>query len=794
MNSFWNDLRIAARVLVKRLGFTTVIVLTLALGIGANTMIFTVVNAYLIRPLPFADADRLAAVSDVQPHEMLTPASWPEFQRWRDNNQVFEELIASFHQSRNLIGRHEPARVRAALVSRNFFRLLGIQPVVGRSFLPDEHQAGAEPVAAISTELWTREFGGDRSAIGQKITLDRTLYTVVGVFDPAPLRLGSARTEDVWVPLERQPSYTAEGAHYLSVMGRLKAGVSMEQARASLTALGRGREHGITAGPLRESLFGDVRPSLLLLLGAAGFLLLIAAANVGNILLARASSRSKEFAIRSALGAGRLRLIRHTIAESLLLAAAGGALGLLLSEWGTGLLRTFLPENMARPAAFYLDWRVMLFLVASSMLCGILFGLAPALQTSAVSLGESLKEGWGQSSSAARTRLRSAFMISEIAVASVLLAGAGLLLQSFWRVMQVDPGFQAENVLTLSISLPDAKYGDDQKRIAFFENVMGRIRALPGVVAVGGADHVPMDDGGVNGDFRLADRPPFPPGESPVTEKYAATPDYFRAMGMRLVRGRWFNEQDGRTGRRAVIINESFARRFWPNEVPIGKRMDLFYGSVEGWQEIVGVVADVRREGLDRAVTLEGYLPYAQSALNVMTLAVRATGDPAQLASAVRSQVLAVDPEQPVFNVKTMQQVVSDSLGARRLSTFLLALFAGLAMLLAAIGIYGVVSYWVSQRTREIGIRTALGAERADILRLVLGRGMLLVGIGVVGGLLASLALTRFLASLLFGVSTHDALTMAAVPVTLGLIALAACYVPARRAARVDPLVALRFE
>ena len=787
-------MRIATRMLAKRPGFAAVIVLTLALGIGANTMIFTVVNAYLLHPLPFADADRLAAVSDVQPHHILTPASWPELQRWREGNQVFDGIIASFHQNRNLAGRRGPARVRAALVSQNFFGLLGTQPVAGRGFAPGEHKPGAVPVAAISTELAAREFGGDRNAIGQKITLDRTAYTVAGVFDAAPLRFGSARTDEVWLPIERQPPYTAEGLHYLFVIGRMKAGVSVEQARASLEALGKHNDHGVTAGPLRESLFGDVRPSLLLLLGAAGFLLLIAAANVGNILLARASSRTKEFAVRTALGAGRWRLIRQTLVESLVLAAAGGVLGLLVSEWGTGLLGAFLPSTMARPSEFDLDWRVAAFLAGSTLLCAILFGLAPALQTSAISLGESLKEGWGQSSGASRSRLRSAFLISEIAVASVLLAGAGLLLQSFWRVMQVDPGFHAENVLTMSISLPAAKYSDDQKRIAFFDDLIGRIRALPGVTAAGAADHVPLEDGSINGDFRLADRPLFPPNESPVTEKYAATPDYFRAMGMRLVRGRWFNEQDGRRSGRVVIINESFARRFWPNENPIGKRMDLFYGSMEGWQEIVGVVGDIRREGLDRAVTLEGYLPYTQSPLDAMTLTVRTKGDPAQLASAVRSQVAELDPEQPVFNVKTMQQVVSDSLGERRLSTFLLALFAGLAMLLAAIGIYGVVSYWVSQRTREIGIRTALGAERGDILRLVFGRGMVLVGIGVAGGLAASLALTKFLASLLFGVSAHDALTMAAVPVTLGLIAVAACYVPARRAARVDPVVALRFE
>jgi predicted permease len=799
MPTLLNDLRYSVRTLTKKPAFAIVVVLTLALGIGANTTIFTVVNAYLLRPLPFTDPERLVSLTDVQPPNDLTPASFPEFDDWRKGNQVFTEVAGQFSASLNLIGRREPERVLGVLVSENYFSMLGIQPVAGRTFRAEEHRPGANPVVVIGTDLWQREFNRTTDVIGKNITLNRTNYTVVGVVPAAILRTLGPQKGDLWIPLERAAPYTQRGMHFLRIVARLKPGVGIEQARSDLKVMAHRLEvqyktgHGIALAPLREQLFGNVRLSLLLLLGAAGFLLLIATANVANILLARASARSKEFAIRTALGAGRGRLIRQTLTESLLLSSLGGIGGFLAALWGSDLLRLAWPPAIPRPESFAIDWRVLSFLVLASLLSGALFGLAPALQISMSSLNETLKDGWSQSSGSARNRLRSALVVSEIAVAALLLVGSGLLLRSFARILAVDPGFHAENVLTMDISLPASKYKTDPQRVAFFDNLIGRIRSLPGTLSAGAIINLPLGDGGMNGDFQIQGRT-FPPNQSPMAEKCIVTPDYFRAMGVRLLRGRWFTDQDGRDAHTVAIVNESLARRFWPNQDPIGKRLDISLSEQSNWQEIVGVVADVKREALDASTTSEIYVPHSQTPSGAMALVIRSTADPANLAAAVRLRVAELDKEQPIFNVRTMQEVVSTSLSGRRMSTILLAAFAGCAMLLASIGIYGVVSYWVAQRTREIGIRSALGARQTDILRLVLGHGMLLAGAGTGIGLAASLVLTRFLASLLFGVTSHDLTTMASAAASLIGVALLACYIPARRAAKVDPLVALRFE
>ena len=794
-----NDLKYSLRTLAKKPGFTLVVVLTLALGIGANTTIFTVVNAYLLRPLPFSDPERLVSLTDMQPPNDRTPASYPEFEDWRKGNQVFTDVAGQFPTSLNLIGRREPERVLGVLVSRNYFPMLGVQPIAGRTFSAEEHQPAANPVVVIGPELWRHEFNGASDVIGKSITLNRTNYTVVGVVDSAPLRPLGPRNAELWMPLERAVPYAQRGTHYLRVIARLKAGVGIEQARSDLKVLAHRlqqqykTDHGITASPLREQLFGNVRLGLLLLLGAAGFLLLIATANVANILLARASARAKEFAIRAALGAGRGRLISQTLSESLLLSSLGGIGGFLLALWGSELLRLAWPDSIPRPQSFAIDWRVLAFLVFVSLLSGALFGLAPALQISMSGLNETLKDGWSQPTGSARSRLRSVLVVSQIAVAALLLVGSGLLLRSFARILAVDTGFHAENVLTMNISLPSSKYKEDAQKVAFYDNLIGRIRNLPGTLSAGAIINLPLDGGGMSGDFQIQGRT-FPPNQLPLAEKSIVTLDYFRAMGVRLLRGRWFTEQDGRDAHTVAIVNESLARRFWPNQDPVGQRLDIGLSEKPNWQEIVGVVADVKGDALDASITSEIYVPHPQIPAGSMTLVIRSTADPATLAAAVRLRVAEVDKEQPIFNVRTMQEVVSNSLSGRRMSTILLAAFAGCALLLASIGIYGVVSYWVAQRTREIGIRSALGARQTDILRMVLGHGMLLAILGTGIGLAASLALTRFLATLLFRVSSHDGVAMASAAAALIGVALLACYVPARRAAKVDPLVALRFE
>jgi putative ABC transport system permease protein len=786
------------RTLLKRPGFTTLVVLTVALGIGASATIFSIVNAYYLRPLPFREPDRLVYLTDVQPGNTRTPASFPEFEDYRSATNLFENVTAGFTPSMNLTGRERPARLRVGLVARDYFSVLGVQPVAGRTFSADEHRPGASPVVALSSALWRTEFGSSPGTIGSAVTMDGTRYTVVGIFDGERFDFGSRTKVDAWLPLERDPPYSGRGTHFLSVCGRLKRGVSIEQARSGIAVLAKQLDakyktgHGISVTLLHDELFGEARASLLMLLVAAGFLMLIASGNVANLLLARATARGREFAIRLAIGAGRWQLIRQTLAESVCVVFAGGAVGLAFSVWASRALQKLWPGELLRPQNFNADWRVLVFLIGISALISVSCAIGPAFQVSIGSLSERLREGWGHFGGG-RNRGRSVLVASEIAVACILLSGASLLLTSFWRVLHVDPGFHPENVLTMRVSLPPTKYKESAQRIAFFDSLAARLRALPGTVAVGAGNSIPLEEGGMNGDFKIVGRAPFPQAQQPVAEKHGVTPDYFRALGIRLIRGRWFTDQDGGPGHRVVIINDAMAKKFWPNEDPVGKHMDLQIGS-KGEEEIVGVVNDVKLDSLDLPTRYEGYLPYRQLAVNFLTIVIRTTADPMQLAAAARNQVFAVDPEEPVSNVATMEQVVNTSVAGRRLSAVMVATFAIFALLLATIGIYGVVSYWVSQRTREIGIRSALGAQSRDIFELVIGRGMFLAGCGAAVGVIASLLLTRFMASLLFGVSPQDWVTMTSVPVLLGIVTFVACSVPARRASRVDPVVALRFE
>ena len=792
------DLRFAIRTLLKKPGFTLLVLLTVALGIGATATMFSVVNAYYLRPLPFHDPDKLVNITDVQPGNTHTPASFPEFEDYRAATNLFNGVTAMSAPSMNLTGRQRPLRLRVGLVARDYFSVFGVPPLAGRTFTAVEHRPGAPPVVALSERLWRGEFGAAPNSLGSAITVDGTRYTVIGIFDGSRFNFGGYTNVDAWIPLERDPPYSGRGTHFLSVFGRLKPGMSLLHAESGIAVLAKQLDakfhtgHGISVASLRESLFGETRTSLLMLLVASGFLLLIATGNVANLLLARATSRGREFAIRLAIGAGRWQLIRQTLAESICVVFAGGVLGLLFSLWAGRGLQKLWPQEMLRPHDFDPDWRVLLFLIAVAFFTAVLCGIGPAFKVSLGSLSDRLREGWGHFAGG-RNRGRSILVASQIAVACVLLSGAGLLLTSFWHVLKVDPGFNPENVLSMRVSLPLTKYKENTQRIAFVENVLDRLRALPGTTAVGAGNSVPLSGSNMNGDFAIPGRPPFAQNEQPVTEKHVITPDYFRALGIRLLRGRSFTNEDGGPGHKVVIINDAMARKFWPNQDPVGQQMDIHFGP-KGTQEIVGVVANLKLDSLDLPTRYEAYVPYRQAAVPYISIVIRTTSDPSRLAAAARNQVFAVDPEEPVADVNTMEEIVNTSLAERRLSMVIVAAFATFALLLAAIGIYGVVSYWVSQRTREIGIRSALGAQRRDIFELVIGRGMTLAAVGAMLGVLVSCMLTRYMASLLFGVSPRDRLTMTAVPVLLGVVALVACCIPARRAARVDPMVALRFE
>ena len=797
LERLWQDLRYGFRMLWKNPGLTTVVVLTLGVAVGANSAIFSVVNACLLRPLPFPDAHQLIVLWDRQPQDK-TVASLPEFEGWRDNARSLTDAVAWFTVSTNLIGAQEPHRVRTLLASRGYFKMFGVQPLVGRVFTPEDNKPGAPPNAIISEDLWRTRFGAAADVAGKPMVLDRTTYTIVGVVDGTSLRFGSSRSIDVWTPLERAAPWRDAGTHYLFVVARLKPGTGLEQARTDLVSTTKRLDeqlkhgHGIEVQPLQEALYGDARVSLYLLAGAATFLLLIATANVASLLLARAMARGREFAVRSALGAGRGRLARQCLVETVLLAGLGGCGGLALAVWFSHLLPRWWPAGIPRPESVAPDWRVFAFGIVTALISGLLFGLAPAFQTARGSLNEQLGLGGFRVAGGDRQGLRSALIMGEVAVATVLLIGAGLLLRSFDRVLHTDPGFVPANVLTLYTNLPNAKYKKPEQRQVFFDDLLARLRRYPQTVAAGAVMNLPLGQGGTNGDFIIEGRD-FPKNVNLVSEKEVVAGDYFRAMGTRLLSGRVFDERDRPGAPSVAIINETLARRFWPNGDSLGKRIDIHFG-VAGTQEIVGVVSDIKREGLDRASVLEIYVPYWQASVNGMALVVRTTGDPMQMAQPARREVQAIDSEQPVFAIQTMDEVVANSLSQRRLSTFLLAFFGAAALLLASLGIYGAISYWVAQRTREIGVRTALGARRQDILVMVVRRGVLLAAVGLASGLALSLPLVGLLRTVLFGVSPFDTWTFIAAAAILLAVSILASAIPARRAGSLDPVAALRIE
>jgi putative ABC transport system permease protein len=798
--------------LLKKPGFTVVAILALALGIGANTAIFSVVNGVLLRPLPFEDPDRLVRIGEWSQQVPGMSISYPNLQDWRAQQQVFTQIAATRFNSYNLTGTDEPERLQGRDVSANFFDVLGVKPALGRSFLPEEDHANSNRTCILSHGLWQRRFGADPAIIGKQLTLSGQSYTVVGVL-PQSYRFGTPT--DVFVPIglkEATDMLASRDNHPgIYAYARLKPGVTFEQSVVEMKAIAQrlaqaypkeNANNSVTLIPLREYFVGDIRTSLLILLGAVGFVLLIACANVANLLLARAASRTREIAIRTALGAGRLRIVRQLLTESVLLALMGAVVGLLLALWGIDVLRTASLEAIPSVAEIKLDTSVFLFTLAVSILTGVICGLAPALQTSKPDLNESLKEG-GRTGTAGATRhrIRNVLVVSEVALSLILLIGSGLLVKSFLLLRETETGFNPDNLLTMQLSY-SAGEGEGMKVANFFKQVEERIKALPGAESVALSNGVPML-GSSETSFAIEGRPPAEPGKRPMTVLFVTTPDYLRTMGIRLLRGRFFTEQDTRSSPLVAVIDEDFARQQFPNEDPIGKFLE---GNKEldiPHMEIIGVVSHVKNYGLDTPGPVQAELYYAWNQVpekflpdvgGSTSLLIRTSADPSALTAAVRREVQAIDPNQPVFNVNTMEQVLTDSLATQQLSMLLLSVFAGVALILAAVGIYGVLSYTVVQRTHEIGIRMALGARVTDVFKLVVGQAMMMVLLGIAIGLIGAFAITRVMASLLYGVSATDPLTFGLVSLLLATIALIACLIPARRATKVDPMVALRYE
>jgi putative ABC transport system permease protein len=807
LEDLWQDARYALRSLRKHPGFTVVAVITLALGIGANTAIFSVINAVLLRPLPYADADRLVVVIETVAERPIG-VSYPNFVDFRNQNTVFENLAAVRHrESFNLTGTGDSERLQGRLVSANFLSTLGVKPILGRDFLPEDDRAGAAPVVMLSHALWQRRFGGAENIIGQQLTLNRERFTIIGV-TPANFEYGLEA--DVSVPIGLSTErFSARGRDPgIQAVARIKPGVSTETANAELNTIAARLEQQypesnasrrVRLESLREALVGDIRPMLLTLLGAVGLVLLIACANVANLLLARSARRQKEIAIRTALGAGRSRIIRQLFTESVMLAIGAGIIGLLLALAGTALLSSYLPEGIPFLPAISTDASVLLFTLGVSVLTGLLFGLAPALQTSKPALTDTLKEG-ERNSSPGHNRTGKILVVAEVALTLVLLIGAGLLVKSFWRLMAVDPGFNPENLLAMQISVNAGP--DEGPRVAsFLDQLQQRVKQLPGVESVALSNGLPFE--GANWPaFVIEGQAPPEPGREPNGILYITSTGYLETLGITLLRGRGFSAHDTPGTTPVVLIDEVFARLYFPNEDPLGKRLRQA-GSNSPSREIVGIVRHVEHSNLAglSAASGEVYTPFSQIPVENLpryvrrvNLLVRTNVEPLSLAQSVRAQIAALDRDQPVFNVRTMEQAVARSVAARRFSMILLSVFAVLALVLAAVGIYGVISYSVAQRTREVGIRMALGAQTTDVLKLVVRDGLKLVVIGVAVGLVGAFMLTRLMTTLLFGVTPTDVVTYATVALTLIGVALAACYIPARRATKVDPLVALRFE
>lgn len=808
METLFQDVHYAFRTLRKSIGFTSVAVITLALGIGANTAIFSVVNAVLIRHLPYLDPQQLVLIwNNEKKGTARDQLSYTDIDDYRTQSHSFDNVVAFGDWSATFTGNGAPARIPGMQVSDGYFSLMGAQPILGRGFLPEEQIDGKDYVIVLTYGLWQSRFGSDPQIIGKHVSLSGKQYTIVGVMGkgfamlPTTLVDGPAQ---FYRPAAEKHDDGERLSRHLRAIARLKPGVTVQQAQSDLEVINHHLAKqfadayattGVRVITLQDDIGTGLRSALLVLLGAIGFLLLIACANVSNLLLARTISRQREIAIRSALGAGRARLIQQMLIESLLLAISGGALGILLAVWGKNLIVALGAKSIPQLVGVSVDATVLAFTAAVSVLTGILFGLVPALRVSAVTLNDALKAG-ARSVGSPHETFRQALAVSEIALSLVLLAGAGLLLRSFGKLLAVDPGFRFDHLLTMDIGLPSAKYPQgSEKPIAFYRELLRRVESLPGVKSAGAVSTLPL---GAN--FDTAGVQPeglsFAPGEMPYPERYIVTSDYLSAVQIRLIRGRLFTEADNENAPLVAMISETAAQRWWPNQNPIGRRIQVpgFDYNPQPWRTIVGVVEDVKQASLDAPHTLQIYLPHPQYANGYLTLVVRTQSEPLTLAGEIRQQILKVDPDLAASNVASMDQIISESVGSERFSAVLLGTLAGLGLILASVGVYGVLSYGVSQRTREIGIRMALGAVRRDVLALIVGQGVRLLLVGVGLGMTAALMVTRFMSGLLFGVSARDPFTFAGVALFLAMIAILACYVPARRAAKVDPMVALRYE
>ncbi|MFY9609356.1 MAG: ABC transporter permease [Blastocatellia bacterium] len=805
MQKLWQDLRYAVRSSIKAPGFTLIAILALALGIGANTAIFSFVNALLLNPLPFPELDRIVAIWDESPGAPHNEVAFANYVDWGAHQSSFEHLGLYRWWDANVTGIDPPERVQGFLVSANFLDVIGVKPALGRAFLTEEDQPGKDSVALLSYGLWQRRFAGDVSVIGQTIALNGVARTVIGVM---PQDYNFPRGVELMAPLTQTPTRVSNRrSHEFLAVARLKRGVSIHQAQADLDAItGRLQQQfpltntdlGARVYPLLDDTVRVYRAVLLLLMASVGFVLLIACANVANLMLVRASARYKEVAIRSALGASRWRLARQLLTESVALAVAGGAFGILFGLWGIDLMKSFIPASDMKFVPGWnrigLDLPVLAFTVGLSVLTGLLFGLAPAIQSSKANLSEALKEGAQRSAGVARQRLRGVLVVAEVALSLVLLIGAGLTVKSFWLLLQSNPGFKLENTLTMGVALSGQKYREPAPCVAFYQDLMQQLKTLPGVESVAAVNHLPLGGSNSSSSFLVEGVPEPPPGQEFGGRYRVCTTDYFETMGITIIKGRGFTEQDRADTPPVVIVSETLGHRFFPGGDALGKRFRFRGDPAQNpWMEVVGVVNDVRHE-LNLPFTGDYYLPHKQDPWGNMMLVARTSSDPLALAEPIRNEVVGLDKDQPVFDIKTMKQVRAASVLPYSISGTWLSIFGVIALVLAAVGIYGVMSFNVSQRTHEIGVRMALGARQSDVMLLVIRQGITLVAIGLGIGLIGGIALTSAMQNLLFGVGSADTMTFLLVSLLLAATALLACFIPARRATRVDPMVALRYE
>lgn len=800
MESLIKDLRYAIRGSLKRPGFLVIAVATLALGIGATTAMFTVVNSVLLRPLPFAEPEQIVQLTGVCPRLGITESSMsvPDIADWQQQSQSFEQIAGFFSGGVFLSLNDETERVRASSVAPEFFPLFRTNPIAGRTFQPTDSQTGAEPVAVIGYGIWQRRFGGSMSVLNSKMMISNEPTTIVGIM---PAGFDYPAESEIWAPLEINPAAERRDNRYVNVISRLKPGVSLAQAQVEMNTINErlaqayaetNKDWGVRLTELRDSMVGDLRTSLLILLGAVAFVLLIACTNVANLLLARAATRQKEIAVRTALGASRLRVVRQLLTESVLLSIVSGLIGLALSLWLIKLLIAISPPNTARFDEIGIDWRVFAFTLGVTVLAGLLFGLFPALQTSRPNLNEMLKDSGRRTEGSGQNRIGSLLIVSEIALSFILLAGAGLLIKSFLHLRKIDPGFNADNVLAMRISLPPGKYKQGAPRAQIYKQLIDQVKSTPGVQSASAVLSLPLGGDTFNvGRSVVPEGRPMTPEEASNARHLPITPDYFQTLQIPLKAGRTFTEHDTLDTPKVVIINETMARQLWPGQSAIGRRFQIWRDE-KFPREVVGVVGDTK-SSLDEEAGSQMYVPYAQDAgWGSMSLVVRTNGEPTAMAGAVREAIRAVDKGVPNYNLKTMNDVVSTSAAPRRVPMLLLSAFAGVAMLLAMLGVYGVTSYYVTQRTHEIGVRMALGAQLGDVLKLVLQRAMLMAIAGIGIGVLGAFAVTRYMTTLLFGVKPIDIWTFVGVALLLSIVVLIACVVPARRAAKIDPLEALR--